>query len=173
MALIYITGPTGSGKSTICLELGKLGYEVYDTDKDGIRKWLDPKSGKPVKDFIKNQSLDMKWLNDHQLGLPIDWLADLKSRAEKSNIYVCGTSPIDHTDKAIFDKIFVLVIDEAIQKQRITDRTNNQYGKDPEQLQKALKWREPTIDRYVENGAVELDGTLSVNQIVKKILAKT
>jgi dephospho-CoA kinase len=37
MPLIYITGPTGSGKSTICSELKAEGYETYDIDSEGVR----------------------------------------------------------------------------------------------------------------------------------------
>jgi dephospho-CoA kinase len=38
MALIFITGISGAGKSTIAKELSRRGYEVYDTDEDGLSK---------------------------------------------------------------------------------------------------------------------------------------
>ncbi|MBR1630982.1 MAG: dephospho-CoA kinase [Paludibacteraceae bacterium] len=37
MQLIGITGGIGSGKSTICAQLRKMGYEVYDTDAEARR----------------------------------------------------------------------------------------------------------------------------------------
>ena len=48
MALNYITGPTGSGKSTICSELQRMGYTAYDTDNDGFRK-IEKLKGREIK----------------------------------------------------------------------------------------------------------------------------
>lgn len=36
MSLIYVTGPTGAGKSTICSYLKETGHEAYDTDEYGL-----------------------------------------------------------------------------------------------------------------------------------------
>lgn len=36
MSLIYVTGPTAAGKSTICSYLKETGYEAYDTDEYGL-----------------------------------------------------------------------------------------------------------------------------------------
>jgi shikimate kinase len=170
MSLVYITGPTGSGKSTICQKLHDLGYESYDTDKEGIRYWLDPKTKEPIKVFKKG---DPEWFKEYKLGLPKDWLENLKSNGAQKPVFVCGTSPIDHTDSNLYNAAILLKIDEGTLIKRLADRDNSQYGKSPEQLKKAIKWRQGTIDRYRKTGAYEIDGTLSLNKVINQILAIT
>lgn len=171
MPLIYITGPTASGKSTVCEILGEKGYEAYDTDKDSIRHWIDSKTGEPLKPFQKGTIENKQWMNEHKLGLPKSWLEKLKADSADKLIFVCGTSPIDHADTGIFDKVIVLNIDEATLIKRVNERTNNQYGKDTRQLDNAIKWRQATIDRYKQAGAYELDASMPVYEIVDKVLA--
>ena len=40
MALIFITGVAGSGKSAVSKELVARGFEAYDTYNDGITAWV-------------------------------------------------------------------------------------------------------------------------------------
>ena len=170
MPLIYITGPTASGKSSVCQKLRALGYETHDTDKGGIRYWIDTKTGEPVKAFQKGKAHDNLWMNEHKLGLPKSWLEKLKSEGADKPVFICGTSPIDHTESGIYDKIIVLNIDEVTQIKRIKTRTNNQYGKEKRQFDNAIKWRQATIDRYKQLGAYEIDGNQPINEIVNEIL---
>jgi hypothetical protein len=53
-----------------------------------------------------------KWLKNHRLGLSKDWLQNLKSQSGNKPIFICGTSPIDHTDSNLYDIIILLTIDE-------------------------------------------------------------
>ena len=41
MSLIYITGISGSGKSTVLRELAKQGYEAHGVDEEGYADWID------------------------------------------------------------------------------------------------------------------------------------
>jgi dephospho-CoA kinase len=40
MALIYITGASGAGKSTVRTELQRRGYPAYDSDEDRLARWF-------------------------------------------------------------------------------------------------------------------------------------
>ena len=55
MALIYITGVSGSGKSTVAQELKKRGYEAYDAE-EGFSYWFDRKTHKIYKKLSKYNS---------------------------------------------------------------------------------------------------------------------
>ena len=171
MPLIYITGPTASGKSTICERLRDLGYETYDTDKGGIRHWIDVKTGEPIKAFQKDEVYDKLWMNEHRLGLPKSWLEKLKVGSNGKLVFVCGTSPIDHSDMGIYDKIMLLNIDEETLIRRLKTRTNSQYGKKQRQFDNAVKWRQATINRYNQLGASEIDANQPIDEIVNKILS--
>jgi adenylate kinase family enzyme len=175
MPLIYITGPTGSGKSTICQELQSLGYEAYDTDDEGIRYWINKESGKPVEVRTKSVKHGHKWFSEHTVGLSSDWMENLKSKSDKEdkNIYICGITENDLDFVSSYSKVIILNIDEDIQHQRLINGTNSKYGKEPKQLSAAIKWRQSQIDKYKNAGAYEIDATLPVANVIKEILAAT
>jgi adenylate kinase family enzyme len=156
MPLIYITGPTGSGKSTICQELQSLGYEAYDTDDEGIRYWINKESGKPVEVRTKSVKHGHKWFSEHTVGLSSDWMENLKSKSDKEdkNIYICGITENDLDFVSSYSKVIILNIDEDI-------------------LSAAIKWRQSQIDKYKNAGAYEIDATLPVANVIKEILAAT
>lgn len=151
MPLIYITGPTGSGKSTICKSLRDLGYKTYDTDDEGLRKI---------------QNVDGK----EMLSLDIDTVQSIHDTAGDDIIFICGTSATDLSAQNLFSRIILLNIDEAVQEQRILQRTNNQYGKKPHQLANALKWRQVQIEKYQKAGAITIDATQPIKDIIAQII---
>lgn len=154
MPLIYITGPTGSGKSTICEALRQKGFEVYDTDDEGMRK---------------AQTIDDKEL----LTLDLEYLQKLYDTANDRLVFICGTSPTDLDAKYQFSTIILLDINEDEQRYRILHRTNNKYGKEPHQLANALKWRQAQIDKYKNANAVVINATQKIDDITAQILSAT
>jgi broad-specificity NMP kinase len=48
MPLIYITGISGSGKSSISNKLKERGYEAYDADREGFNGWVNNKTGQTI-----------------------------------------------------------------------------------------------------------------------------
>ena len=151
MALNYITGPTGSGKSTICSELQRMGYTAYDTDNDGFRKI----------EKIKGRELKV---------LDLELIKQLKYRHNNEVAYVCGTSPNDLDAVDYFDNIFLLNINKEEQKKRIKNRTNSKYGKEDYQLANALRWRQVQIKKYQKAAAVVIDSTQPIETIINSII---
>jgi shikimate kinase len=174
MPLIYITGPTGSGKSTICKELRKLGYDTYDTDEKGNRFWINKKTSQPVEPY-KIYRHGSNWHSEHRVGLSPDWIKQLKSTATEENkvIFICGINDNDLEFVDSYDKIILLNIDETTQKSRIIGRSNSRYCKEPKQLAAAIKCRQAQIDKYRRAGASEIDGKIGSKEIVEKILSVT
>ncbi len=152
MPLVYITGPTGSGKSTICETLREQGLEAYDTDYDDMRK-LEIIDGKEM------------------LTLDIEVLQRMYDTVGDSLVFICGTSSNDLDARNLFSKIILLTIDEAEQRERILHRTNNQYGKEAHQLANAVKWRQVQIDKYQNAGALVIEASQPVKDIIAKIVA--
>lgn len=152
MPLIYITGPTGAGKSTICSALRDKGFEALDTDDNGMRKM---------------QNVNGKEL----LTLDLAVMRELHAKANDRLVFVCGTSATDLDAQNLFAKIILLTIDEEEQKKRILVRTNNEYGKEPRKLANALKWRNIQIQKYQNAGAEVIDATQPISKITEKILS--
>ncbi len=69
-----------------------------------------------------------------------------------------------------FTKIFTLHLDDENLKKRLLHRTNNDYGKKPEELAFQLKENQKTIQYSKERGAVLIDATQSVDTIIDQII---
>ena len=52
MGLVWITGVSGTGKSTVRVELATRGYQSFDTDEDGIAVWRLRTTGEEVYDPV-------------------------------------------------------------------------------------------------------------------------
>lgn len=153
MPLIYITGPTGSGKSTVREKLATLGYETYDVDDAGMREAVQSATGKTL------------------LTVTASKIHELKEKAKDRVIYLCGTAPTDQDFANEFDTIMLLTIDEDTQRSRIIHRTNSSYGKEPRQLEVALSWRERQLSKYQNLGAISIDATQPIDVVVDEILS--
>jgi thymidylate kinase len=47
--LVYVTGLSGSGKSSVLLQLKKRGYEAHGVDEEGYADWVDRMNGQCVR----------------------------------------------------------------------------------------------------------------------------
>jgi dephospho-CoA kinase len=171
MSLIYITGPTAAGKTTLGEALRAKGFEVHDTDDEGMRHWCDKFTKEPVDPPIKNALEDPHWHEDHIFTLSEEPVLKLYEKAKNKTIFLCGITQTDLDYKHLFSKIILLKIDEETQKHRIINRTNHNYGKPPHQFAAALKWRKPQIEKYQAAGAHEIDATKPLDQIVDEVLS--
>jgi len=69
---ILVTGMSGTGKSSLLVRLGKLGFQVLDTDHPGWTEWSDSEAG-----FL--------WREDR--------IADLLAGEVGPSLYVSGPRP--------------------------------------------------------------------------------
>ncbi len=170
MPLIYITGPTGAGKSSLTELLIKEGFEAHDADID-ICKWYNRDSGK-LAEYPKDPNLRPPgWQESHQFLMSEDLIKTIKSRSDNKTIFILGQSPndIEMADK-YFDKVLCLTIDESTMLKRLKKRTNNIYGKSPDQLEIIKKWYQPTIDRYRNYGATMIDASRPIESVRDAII---
>ena len=121
-----VEGLSGAGKSSVYEELIRRGYKAISTD----RAWkyhLGPDSdpGRPVHD--DNSS----W--DEQRAL-----SELES-PEPDVLFVCGSSRNRDRFLPYFTRIFNLRIDDDTMRRRLRERTNNDFGKQPEEVEIMLR----------------------------------
>ncbi len=173
MALFYITGPTASGKTTVGEALRAKGYEVHDSDDEGMRYWADKQTLQPVDPPVMNAIEDPQWHENHIFALAGKPIRELREQSKHKTIFLVGVTANDLDYKDLFDKILLLSVGEELQAERIRNRTNHNYGKQPHQLAAALKWREPQIAKYREAGAHEINAALPIDQVADEIIALT
>jgi dephospho-CoA kinase len=169
MSLIFITGISGSGKSTVREELTRRGFQAYDTDEHEIAHWQNKVSGEiipliaaahPTPEFIAQN----------------EWTADperVRQLAEEGNertVFLCGIVGNDDEVRPYFDRVFLLSIDEPTMRRRLATRTTHDFGTKHYELELLLAWHEVMNEHYLGCGAVMIDATKPPRVVVDEIL---
>jgi gluconate kinase len=137
-----VEGPSGTGKSSVYEELIRRGYKAISTD----RAW-------------KARADRSMW--DEQRAV-----SELES-PEPEVLFVCGSSRNRDRFLPYFTEIINLQIDDDTMRRRLQERTNNDFGKQPEELELML-----TLNRSGEKpaGAIDVDATRPLDQVVDELL---
>jgi gluconate kinase len=101
MALVQIDGFSGTGKSTLAIELQKRGYEALDTDSV-FGYFGNPETGQPTDEHIR-----LNWIWD------LDRIRNFAKNSENKTIFLCGGAMNQDTIRDLFAKRFTLVIDDV------------------------------------------------------------
>lgn len=148
MKRILLTGMSGTGKSTVISELAARGYQAVDMDEPG---WSEYASDG-----------DWRWRDDR--------VQALLSREEGDVLFVSGCAENQVKFYPQFDEIVLLSAPAAVLVERLTTRTNNPYGKHPDELAETLHYLE-TVEPLLRRGAGhEIDSSAPLNQVVAAIV---
>lgn len=141
--VIGVTGPIGTGKSTVCKLISNYGYDSLDCDEIVHELYKNPDIQKQIKKFIpdlviKNKDVDRSWLRDYLIANP-----NKKKRLEK---FIHGevVKVIEHSIKvskkplvieapllyesgldSICDKVIYVDASKATQKVHLEKRKSN------------------------------------------------
>ena len=148
-----VEGLSGAGKSSVYEELIRRGYKAISTD----RAWkyrADPYTGLP--DGRHHNSM---W--DQRKAV-----SELEN-PEPEVLFVCGSSRNRDRFLPYFTKIFNLRIDDDTMRRRLQERTNNEFGKQPEEVELMLR-----LNRSDEKpaGAIDVDAAQPLEQVVDELL---
>ena len=66
--LIYVTGISGAGKSAVCDELQRRGYEAHDTDREENAVWVNRKTGAVTARPAAPDLEPPDWLEEQECG---------------------------------------------------------------------------------------------------------
>jgi hypothetical protein len=150
-----VDGLSGAGKSSVYEELIRRGYKAISTD----RAWkflADPETGLPGGPSHYDNAV---W--DQQKAV-----RELES-PEPDVLFVCGSSRNRDRFLPYFTKVFNLRIDDDTMRRRLEERTNNEFGKQPEELELMLR-RNRSDEKPA--GAIDVDATQPLRQVVDEVL---
>lgn len=172
MSLIYITGISGSGKSSVCKELLRRGYKAYDTDKDGIAYFYNNRTNRPIVGRVSVEERTPDWRSSHTWKASRETIEKLADGAKGNIVFLCGVTAND-TDELwdLFSQVFALVIDEPTLHHRIATRISNDFGKNPHEFADLLRWQQTAADDYKKHGAMLIDASQSIEKVADEILA--
>jgi len=169
MALVYITGIPGTGKSTVREELAKRGYKAYDTD-DGLAAFYHNDSGKEVVRPTRASDRTRAWRAHHTWKISRDKVERLLAGSKDKTVFLCGTVSNDDEVRDLFSKVVALVVDEDTLMKRITSRSGDAFGKASHELEVAAQLVKTAEQDYRKSGAIIINGAQSVKSIADQIL---
>jgi len=173
MPLIYITGISGSGKSTVLEELSKRGLEAHGVDEEGYADWIDRQTGEAILFPEDEQSLDIHdWYKKHRWILSLNRISELKKRSDQDGkqIILAGSAEGESTVRHLFNKVIYLAVDEPTLKRRIAARENNLFGKHPDEMAEILQWLKGNDEKYHKSDAYVIDANQPLNEVVSEVL---
>lgn len=161
-----ITGVTGSGKTTVAKQLQKMKLRAYDSDEvEGLTRWED-RNGLPVK---APEHPPKEWFRSNFWNWNEDKLDALLG--ESGDVFICGLASNQDKFYELFDRVFVLVIDQDPMIQRLNTRTENSFGRHPEQQASIIEWHKNFEKSAIKIGGVVIDATKPLNIVVAEILS--
>lgn len=170
MSLIYVTGNSGVGKSSVRKELQKLGYEAHDTDEDGITSWRHKTTGELADRPTEERDRTNAWYEHHEWIMSRERVQELADRAINKTIFLCGA--VSNTDEVLdlFGEVIYLAVDGDTLRKRLTTRTTNDFGKAPDELTNILGWHDWLEEQYKDRGAMMVDATRPLSDVVDDII---
>ena len=164
MAAFLITGNPGSGKTTVALELGRLGYVALDTDEIAGWETAAGVSVSPPEHPTDEWLLGQRWVWSRRR------LEDaIRARTTAGQpVFLCGIAMNQREMLDCFDLVFLLSLDNTTQLDRLDTASNA----DRNEVQRAqIIQGRPVFEQEMKSaGAVVLDGRQPTSHVVSRIL---
>ena len=151
MKRVLLTGMSGTGKSTVLGKLGALGYKTVDTDYGDWHEWV-----------IVDGEPDWVWREDR--------IRRLLSTEDAELLFVSGTVSNQGKFFPQFDHVILLSAPAPVIIERLPARTNNPYGKHPDELAQILGHLQTVEPLLRRRASLEVDTRVPVDQVVEAIL---
>jgi shikimate kinase len=148
VTIVFITGMSGTGTSTVVERLAELGHRAIDLDEP---EWsIHDEHG----DWIWRENRVQRLLDDH----------------DRHPLFVsgCPTNQVKFYDR--FDHIVLLSAPREVIIERIRSRTTNSYGKGPGEMEDILDNLERVEPRLRQVATHEIDTRKRVGTVVAEIL---
>lgn len=168
VTLVWVTGNSGAGKSTVCGVLRARGYVALDADEDGFSRWIDRAKGEVVVD--PPYPVPEGWLDRYGWAIVRERVETLVEESRFRTAFLCGSAENEAHVRDLFDLIVCLVIDENTLRHRLATRTTNTFGQHPEELAAALRWNPQMRALYESRGATIIDASKPVTEVVDSVI---
>lgn len=166
---ILVTGTSGTGKTTVLRALSKRGVATIGIDEEpDLTWWVHKESGEAyVGDGVV---FDQKFLDQYEWVCSKERLEKLLIQKDES-VVVCGSSDNILECMQLFDMTLVLNCPPEVFLARIDARTDNDYGKSEAAKAALLGYYEAYRDECLEAGAIEVDATQAIDDVVEEVMS--
>ena len=150
-------------------QLVALGLDAWGTDENGLAQWVDAETKLPVPEPADWH--DPALTHGLQYTVPREAVEELRRRAGDHTVYVCGGAGDEFGFWDLLDLVVCIVVDDQTLRHRLATRTGNDYGKAQHELDSILHANRTWEATYREHGAVIVDGTKPVAEVVAEVIA--
>jgi dephospho-CoA kinase len=157
MKRVLLTGMSGTGKSTVILELAARGYKAVDADAEGFSEWVET-DGNPTG---AREGKDWRWREDK--------VQELLDTEDAAVLFVSGCAENMGKFFSRFDHIILLSAPPDVIVERLEARGNNPYGKRPEEVAQVLHNLQTIEPRLRRVAGHEIDTSAPLDEVIGKI----
>ena len=165
MKRILVTGMSGTGKSTVIGELAARGYKAVDADCDEFSEWREFTSDVSASStFGSPVAVDRDWVWRE------DRIQALLSTEDTNVLFLGGCAENMRKFLPQFDHTVLLSAPAEVIVERLSTRTNNPYGKHPDEVARVLRLVE-TVEPLLRRAAgYEIDTSARLEEVVATLL---
>lgn len=165
-----VTGVAGSGKSTVCRELERRGYESHGIeDIDGMFAMYRKDTKEPFRDYNNSDSdkiRNAEWICD------VRKLKELLSQQKSNLAFYCGVASNIDDIVPLFDVVILLRAQSEELHRRLMSREGTEdMGNTEESRQVVLGWKDWWENEIEDGGATLVDANKTVDKVVDEIVA--
>ena len=152
-----IEGVSGTGKTSVCDELQRRGYQAIHGDRE-LAYPGDPETGAPTGDFG----------HEHHIW-HIAKVKTLVANQDEAVTFFCGGSRNLAKFVDLFDGVYVLEVDLETLNRRLDERPDSEWGggKPPK---RELIWRLHRTKEDLPRNGISIDATAPVEDVVDEII---
>lgn len=166
-----IEGVSGTGKTSVCLELGRRGYVAIHGDRE-LRYQGDPTTGEKTEDIDHRPptSLSPEILHAQNIW-DVEKVRRLAALQDNEATFFCGGSRNLEQFIDLFDEIFILDVDVATLNERLDNRPDDlgNWGKSKRERDLILRLHATKED--IPSSGIVIDATQPLVSVVDEILS--
>ena len=170
MSAFSITGPCGSGKSTVGRVLQQRGFRVIETDfEDRLSAWFNNDTAERVTD-MPAQPYTKEWVNAHSWLWDKSRMLELLGSVGIEPVFFCGGAFNEQEFFDSFELRFGLCTSNDALVERLQVREPQRWMNGSVELQKQLEWNDQFINCCQKTGAIKINSSVQPDIVADSIL---
>lgn len=154
-----IEGVSGTGKTSVCIELQRRGYHAIHGDRE-LAYQGDPETGTRTDGVT----------HEHHIWY-VDKVTALVANQDEPVTFFCGGSRNFSKFIDLFDGVFVLEIDLDTLNQRLDERPEDEWG--GKKTERELIRRLHQTKEDIPTNGINIDATAPIAHVVDEILCQS